>query len=60
MRADASRRCKKCAGKRVTKEKKKVSFDIQPGTIDGQRIALKGEGDEAVSPEKSACQETSY
>lgn len=41
-------RCKKCQGKRVTKVKKRVEFQIDPGTENGERIALKGEGDEAV------------
>jgi len=42
-------RCKKCKGAKVTKEKKRVEFTIDPGTEDGERIALKGEGDEEVS-----------
>jgi hypothetical protein len=41
-------RCKKCKGVKVVKEKKKVEFMIDPGTEDGERIALSGEGDEAV------------
>lgn len=40
-------RCKRCKGKKVTKEKKRVEFMIEPGTEDGERIALRGEGDEA-------------
>lgn len=43
-------RCKKCEGKKVTKAKKRVEFQIDPGTENGERIALKGEGDEAVCP----------
>ncbi|BEI93480.1 uncharacterized protein CcaverHIS019_0511080 [Cutaneotrichosporon cavernicola] len=39
-------RCKRCKGKKVTKEKKRVEFQIEPGTENGERIALKGEGDE--------------
>ncbi|KAL1405948.1 hypothetical protein Q8F55_007630 [Vanrija albida] len=39
-------RCKKCKGKKVMKEKKRVEFHIEPGTEDGERIALRGEGDE--------------
>lgn len=31
------------------KEKKRIEFQIDPGTVDGERIGLKGEGDEAVS-----------
>lgn len=30
------------------KEKKRIEFMIDPGTEDGERIALRGEGDEAV------------
>ncbi|EIW70863.1 hypothetical protein TREMEDRAFT_68250 [Tremella mesenterica DSM 1558] len=40
-------RCKRCKGAKVVKEKKQVEFDIKPGTLDGERIALRGEGDEA-------------
>jgi DnaJ family protein A protein 2 len=32
----------------VVKDKKRVEFQIEPGTENGERIALKGEGDEAV------------
>lgn len=42
-------KCKKCKGKKVLKEKKRIEFMIEPGTEDGERIALRGEGDEAVS-----------
>lgn len=41
-------RCKKCKGDKVVKDKKRVEFQIEPGTENGERIALKGEGDEAV------------
>lgn len=47
-------RCKKCKGKKVTKEKKRIEFHIDPGTEDGERIALKGEGDAAVSHRHAA------
>nr|XP_019010770.1 chaperone regulator [Kwoniella pini CBS 10737]OCF49551.1 chaperone regulator [Kwoniella pini CBS 10737] len=39
-------KCKKCKGLKVTKEKKRIEFMIEPGTEDGERIALRGEGDE--------------
>lgn len=42
-------RCKRCKGKKVMKEKKRVEFQVEPGTEHGERIALKGEGDEEVS-----------
>ena len=41
-------RCKKCKGDKVVKDKKRVEFQIEPGTENGERIALKGEGDEIV------------
>ncbi|WVQ82184.1 hypothetical protein IAT38_004312 [Cryptococcus sp. DSM 104549] len=40
-------KCKKCKGAKVVKEKKRVEFMIDPGTEDGERIALRGEADEA-------------
>ncbi|WVR07215.1 hypothetical protein IAU60_004256 [Kwoniella sp. DSM 27419] len=40
-------KCKKCKGEKVIKEKKRVEFMIDAGVEDGERIALKGEGDEA-------------
>jgi DnaJ-class molecular chaperone len=43
-------RCKKCKGDKVVKDKKRVEFQIEPGTENGERIALKGEGDEIVRP----------
>ncbi|ODO08208.1 hypothetical protein I350_03797 [Cryptococcus amylolentus CBS 6273] len=39
-------KCKKCKGSRVQKEKKRVEFEIEAGVEDGERIALRGEGDE--------------
>ncbi|WRT66168.1 uncharacterized protein IL334_003121 [Kwoniella shivajii] len=39
-------KCKKCKGSKVVKEKKRIEFMIDPGTEDGERIALRGEGDE--------------
>jgi DnaJ-class molecular chaperone len=46
----ADGRCKKCKGDKVVKDKKRVEFQIEPGTENGERIALKGEGDEIVRP----------
>ncbi|OCF36918.1 chaperone regulator [Kwoniella heveanensis BCC8398] len=40
-------KCKKCKGAKVLKEKKRIEFMIDAGTEDGERIALRGEGDEA-------------
>lgn len=37
------------------KEKKRIEFMIEPGTEDGERIALRGEGDEAVRVHISFC-----
>ncbi|TIB61312.1 hypothetical protein E3P77_04040 [Wallemia ichthyophaga] len=39
-------RCRKCEGSKTTKAKKKISFDIKKGMVDGQKIRLQGEGDE--------------
>ncbi|GFZ44155.1 hypothetical protein JCM24511_01876 [Saitozyma sp. JCM 24511] len=46
VRVPEKQRCKKCKGKKVVKEKKRVEFHILPGTEHGERIALRGEGDE--------------
>jgi hypothetical protein len=51
-------RCKKCKGEKVVKDKKRVEFQIEPGTENGERIALKGEGDEIVRPQP--CCKQSY
>ncbi|KZO96610.1 DnaJ-domain-containing protein [Calocera viscosa TUFC12733] len=40
-------RCKRCHGKRVTKEKKRLVAHVERGARDGQRIILHGEGDQA-------------
>lgn len=45
-------RCKKCHGAKVAKVKKRVEFMVEPGTLNGERIALKGEADEAVSVDR--------
>jgi DnaJ homolog subfamily A member 2 len=39
-------RCKKCKGKHTVKEKKRQEVVVEPGMADGQRIVLKGEGDQ--------------
>ncbi|GAA5985755.1 hypothetical protein JCM10908_007098 [Rhodotorula pacifica] len=44
--------CKKCKGKRTVAEKKRVEFDLERGLHFGERIVVKGEGDE--SPDSSA------
>jgi DnaJ family protein A protein 2 len=41
--------CKKCKGSKITKQKTKLKLDIEPGSIDGDRIVLTGEGDAVVS-----------
>ncbi|KZT51738.1 DnaJ-domain-containing protein, partial [Calocera cornea HHB12733] len=40
-------RCKRCHGRRVTKEKKRLVAHVERGARDGQRIVLHGEGDQA-------------
>ncbi|GAA6037514.1 hypothetical protein JCM8097_008229 [Rhodosporidiobolus ruineniae] len=44
--------CKKCRGARTVKEKKKLEFFLERGLHFGEKIVLKGEGDE--SPDSSA------
>ncbi|KAJ9112367.1 hypothetical protein QFC19_000787 [Naganishia cerealis] len=41
--------CKKCKGTKITKQKTKLELFIEPGSINGERIVLSGEGDELVS-----------
>lgn len=41
--------CKKCKGSKITKQKTKLELFIEPGSLDGERIVLTGEGDELVS-----------
>ncbi|KAG8768910.1 hypothetical protein FRC15_004867 [Serendipita sp. 397] len=45
-------RCKKCKGEKVTKEKKRIDLEIQPGMPDGHKIVFSGEGDQ--EPEMAA------
>ncbi|EJU04600.1 hypothetical protein DACRYDRAFT_75459 [Dacryopinax primogenitus] len=45
-------RCKKCHGRRVTKEKKRLVTHVERGSRDGQRIVLHGEGDQAAGQER--------
>lgn len=40
-------RCRKCKGKRVTSEKKQLEIYIPRGAIQGERIVLEGEADQA-------------
>lgn len=42
----AKDRCKKCKGKKVTVEKKYLDVFIEKGMENGQKIAMKGEGDQ--------------
>lgn len=42
----AKDRCKKCKGKKVTVEKKYLDVFIEKGMEDGQKINMKGEGDQ--------------
>lgn len=41
-------KCKKCKGKKVTAEKKVLDVFIEKGMMDGQKIVMKGEGDQEV------------
>lgn len=40
--------CKKCSGKKVVTEKKRVEFSIERGIMPGEKIVLRNEGDETV------------
>ena len=42
-------RCKVCQGRKVTKETKNHEVEIDKGMRDGQKITLRGEGDQTVS-----------
>lgn len=46
-------RCKKCKGERTLPDKKRVEFELERGLHFGERIVVKGEGDESVSPRVS-------
>jgi len=39
-------KCKKCKGRKVTSEKKVLDIFIEKGMVDGQKIVMKGEGDQ--------------
>jgi DnaJ family protein A protein 2 len=47
-------KCKKCKGRKVTSEKKVLDIFIEKGMVDGQKIVMKGEGDQEV------CYDSSY
>lgn len=51
----AKDRCKRCKGKKVTVEKKYLDVYIEKGMVDGQKICMKGEGDQEVR-----CQYVGY
>ncbi|CED84780.1 -domain-containing protein [Phaffia rhodozyma] len=38
--------CRKCKGEKTTKEKKKTTWHIEKGMIDGQRVTLREHGDQ--------------
>lgn len=46
-------RCKRCRGKKVTTEKKYLDVYIEKGMVDGQKISMKGEGDQEVKYQRS-------
>lgn len=43
-----SPRCKKCKGERTVPDKKRVEVQVERGMHAGERIVVKGEGDESV------------
>jgi len=42
-------RCKTCVGKKVTQEVKILEVHIDKGMKDGQKITMRGEGDQTVN-----------
>lgn len=44
----AKDRCKRCKGRKVTTEKKYLDVYVEKGMADGQKITMKGEGDQEV------------
>ena len=45
-RIDPKLRCKKCSGKKVTRERKILEVAVDKGMEDGQKINFSGEGDQ--------------
>ena len=45
-RIDPKLRCKKCSGKKVTRERKILEVAVDKGMEDGQKITFSGEGDQ--------------
>lgn len=48
---DAKDKCKKCSGKKVVQEGKKVTVHIEPGMEEGEKIVFNGCSDEAPNAE---------
>ena len=42
---DVKKRCKVCKGKKVKRDKKKLSVEIDKGTPNGEQYTISGEGD---------------
>ncbi|KAM0789755.1 hypothetical protein ACM66B_006610 [Microbotryomycetes sp. NB124-2] len=40
--------CKKCQGQKMVKEKKKLDVHVPRGSIDGEKVIMRGEGDESL------------
>ena len=45
-RIDPKLRCKKCSGRKVTRERKILEVQVDKGMEDGQKISFSGEGDQ--------------
>ncbi len=45
-RIDPKHRCKKCSGRKVTRERKILEVSVDKGMEDGQKITFSGEGDQ--------------
>lgn len=47
--------CKKCKGSKTTRQKKAVTVLVERGARTGDRIVLRGEGEEYVSVQMDRC-----
>ena len=48
---DAKKRCQKCKGKKVAKEDKELTVDVEKGMTHGEKITLHGQGHEVPEAE---------
>lgn len=48
---DMAKRCKDCKGKKVKRDNKKLSVEVDKGSPDGEQFTLHGEGDQVPEAE---------